>query len=274
MEAAAQLPTRIEQDRDHTHGLLGVVAAMPERVQGGRKELQMPEPAVHREGERPRRHSGDDDDKRYRDDKSRERRQYDAEGRLDHTRPDDRADADMGDAGTEQPADQGMRTACRERKKPARDIPDYGSDQRAENHALINRTSVDDADAEGLRDVQSEHGNRNEIENRGPDDGRERAQHAGRDDGGNRVCRVGKAVQKIKSERQRDKPDEHRECQRRAGHRRPAPVTGATDRQACSRTMLWISFPISSKQSITASRGWEISLPVTKAIGSSVAVPL
>src|SRR4051794_6797196 len=100
MEPAAQVTARIEQDCNHTHRLLGVVAAMPERVQRSRQELQTPEPAVHREGEGTRRDPGDDDDKRYCDDKSAQWRQHDAESSLNHTRPDDCTDTDMGDTGT------------------------------------------------------------------------------------------------------------------------------------------------------------------------------
>ncbi len=48
LEAAAEIALRIEQYGDDAHGLLGIVAAVPQRIERGRDELQGAEGAVDR----------------------------------------------------------------------------------------------------------------------------------------------------------------------------------------------------------------------------------
>ena len=168
----------IEQDRNDTHGLLGVVAAVPERVERCGHKLQVPEPPVNRERERTRRHPGHGDYEGDRNRKAGQRRQYYAECGLDHAGPNDCAQASMRDAGAKETPNQRMRAARRERQKPARDVPHDGPDQRAENHASVNGAGVDDAGPEGLRDVQPEYAKRDEIEERRPKHGRQGSQDA------------------------------------------------------------------------------------------------
>jgi hypothetical protein len=40
LKLAAEITLGIEQHRDDAHGLLGIVAAVPERIERGRDELQ------------------------------------------------------------------------------------------------------------------------------------------------------------------------------------------------------------------------------------------
>ena len=84
----------------------------------------------------------------------------------------------MRDPGTEQAANQRMRTARREREKPTGDVPRNGADQGTEDHASVDRGGVDDTGAEGLRDVQPEYCKRDEIEERRPKHGRQGPQDA------------------------------------------------------------------------------------------------
>ena len=84
----------------------------------------------------------------------------------------------MRDPGTEQAPNQRMRTARREREKPTGDIPRNGPDQGAEDHASVDRGGVDNAGAEGLRDVQPEYCKRDKIEECGPKHGRQGPQDA------------------------------------------------------------------------------------------------
>jgi len=74
MEAPALRAAGIEQDRNDTHGFLGVVAAVPERVKGCGHKLQVPEAPVNRERERTRRHPGHGDNEGHRHGKAGQRR--------------------------------------------------------------------------------------------------------------------------------------------------------------------------------------------------------
>ena len=48
VELRSHVALRIEQDRDDAHGLLGIVAAVPERIERGRDELRPAEEAIDR----------------------------------------------------------------------------------------------------------------------------------------------------------------------------------------------------------------------------------
>ena len=254
MKATALGAAGIEQDCDDAHGLLGVVTAVPERVKRCGHKLQVPEPPVHRERERTRRHPGHGDYESHRNGKAGQRRHHNAECGLNHAGPNDCVQASMGNAGAKETPNQRMRAARREGEKPARDVPHDCPDQRAENHARVNGAGVDDAGPEGLRDVQPEYAKRDEIEKRRPKHRCKRPQHASRDYRCNRVRRVMETIEKVKGEGEHNKTDEHRQGQRCCRHRPAQPLREPTARQACSRTMLWISFPMSSKQSTRVSR--------------------
>ena len=80
---------------------------------------------------------------------------------------------------------------------PRDDVPDDRPGQRAEDHAAVDDAGAHDARPDRLRHVQPEHRERDEIEERGPDDRRLRTQDARRHDGRDRVGRVVQAVQEI-----------------------------------------------------------------------------
>jgi hypothetical protein len=73
----------------------------------------------------------------------------------------------------------------------------------------VHAARVDDAFADGVRDVQREHEERQEVEGRGPGHGHARRQHTRRDDRGDRVRCVVEAVDVV--ERQRDEDDRNDE---------------------------------------------------------------
>ena len=73
--------------------------------------------------------------------------------------------------------------------------------KRAEDHRAVDDAGADDARAHRLRDVQPEYRERDEVEERGPDDRGLRAQHARRDHRRDRVGGVVQAVQEIEQQR-------------------------------------------------------------------------
>ena len=112
--------------------------------------------------------------------------------------------------------------------------------------------ALDDAGAHRLRDVQAEHRERDEVEERGPDDRRLRAQHARRHDGRDRVGRVVQAVQEIEQQRDGDQRDEDGETQRGSIHV-VVPGCGRTAAYTCLAVMDWMAFATSSHLSTTFS---------------------
>ena len=84
--------------------------------------------------------------------------------------------------------------------------------------------AVDDAAADGFGHMQAEEQERDEVEERGPGHGILRPQHAGRDDGGDRIRRVVQPVEKIKRQRDEDQRHQQRECEPDV-HRVRAPRT-------------------------------------------------
>ena len=102
------------------------------------------------------------------------------------------------------------------------------------------------------RDVQPEHRERDEIEERGPDDRRLRPQDARRHDGRDRVGRVVQTVQEIEQQRDRDQRDENGETQRGSIHV-VVPGCGRTAGYACLAVMDWMALATSSHLSTTFS---------------------
>ena len=107
----------------------------------------------------------------------------------------------------------------------------------------------DDAGADGLRHVQAEEQEGDEVEERRPDHRVLRAQHARRDDGGDRIGGVVQAVEEIERERDGDQARSAAAARARRVHQR-APCRA----QTCSITMPLISLATSSKRSTTFSR--------------------
>ena len=148
---AAALAVGVEQGRDDAHGLLGVVAAVPEGVERGRDELQAPEQPVH--GVRRRA----DEDPRH--GQHQHQRQGEAEGRREHdrgaggddARPDDHARPGLGDPRTQQAADEGVRARRRDAGVPGDQVPGDRAAERPQDHPVVDRRDVDDARARPSR---------------------------------------------------------------------------------------------------------------------------
>ena len=59
VKPALQLPLRVQERGDDSHRLLGVIAAVAQRIQRGRHKLEMSERIIHAEGRRPHKYPGD-----------------------------------------------------------------------------------------------------------------------------------------------------------------------------------------------------------------------
>src|ERR1700726_2181520 len=110
----------------------------------------------------------------------------------------------------------------------------------------IDDAGIDDPGADGLRDVKAEHQESDEIEERRPQHGILRPQHAGRDDGRNRIGSVVQSIEEVEQQRDSNQSDQNRKT-KRGIHCAALPYT-------CSMTMLLISFATSSNRSATFSR--------------------
>jgi hypothetical protein len=73
---------------------------------------------------------------------------------------------------------------------------------------VIDDRGIDDPGADGLGDVQAEHAEGDEVEESGPEHRILRPEHAGRDDGRDRVGGVMQAVQEVERERDGDEADQ------------------------------------------------------------------
>ncbi len=100
----------------------------------------------------------------------------------------------LGHAAADQPPDQGVRTGGRDAQCPGDQVPDDGADQRRKNNLGVDHARFDDAGADGVGHVESEHREGDEIEERGPEHRVLRPQHPGRH---NRRDRVGGVVQAV-----------------------------------------------------------------------------
>ncbi len=169
-----------------------------------------------------------------------------ASKRLRQPAPDRGRKSGLGHAAADQSADQGVRTGGRNAQSPGDQVPDDGADQGGEYHLRIDDAGFDDAGADGVRDVEPEHQEGDEIEERRPQHRILRPQHPGRDDGRDRVGGVVQSVEEVEQQRDCDQSDQNRKT-KRGVHCAALPYT-------CSITMLLISFATSSKRSATFSR--------------------
>ena len=114
------------------------------------------------------------------------------------------------------------------------------ADQRAEDHVVVDDRGVDDALADGRGDLQLEQQDRDEVEEGRPHDRLVGLQHAGGDDGRDRVRGVVEAVHEVEDERHDDQHDD------RGGER--ADIQGRSQ-------------PFSSTTpSITSATSWHLSV--------------
>ena len=214
VELAAQHALRIEQHGDDAHRLLRVVAAVSERIHRRREELQDAEPAIDRIGRPSSTGPVDDHHQELRQHEPEQRRQHDAERR--HARGPLETTAAMPALAMPAPASPPISAWLLLDGMPSPHVMTFQTiapDQRAEDDAAVDDAGADDARADGLRDVQAEHGERDEIEEGRPDHGDLRAQHARRDDRGDRVRGVVQAVQEIEHQRDGDEADQEGETE-------------------------------------------------------------
>ena len=112
--------------------------------------------------------------------------------------------------------------------------------------------------ADRLGDMQAEEQEGDEIEERRPGDRVLRPQHAGRDDGGDRVGRVVQAVEEIEGQRDGDQPDQDGKASAAAfmsvAKRCAIGDVTAKVLNTCSMTMPCMTLATSSKRSTTFSR--------------------
>ena len=105
---------------------------------------------------------------------------------------------------------------------------------------------LDDAGADGVGDIDAEHPERHEIEERRPEHRILRTQHPGRHDRRDRIGGVVQPVEEVEQQRDRDQSDQDGKT-KRGVHVAALPYT-------CSMTILLISLATSSKRSETFSR--------------------
>jgi hypothetical protein len=228
VELVAQHPLREEEDGDDAHRLLRIVAAVAQRVERRRQELQVTKVAVDGERRRFAARPVDDHHDELREHESEEWRDDDADRRDAQSAVDHGAEAGLRDGGAGQPADQRVAAARGNPQVPREHVPDDRAGQRAEDDAAIDDARVHDPGADRLRHVQTEHRERDEVEERRPGNGDLRAQHARCDHGGDRVRRVVQAVQEVEQERDRNQADENREPERIGAHDDPQTLIRAS----------------------------------------------
>ena len=125
------------------------------------------------------------------------------------------ARAGLGDAGADQPADQRMRAAGGNAGPPGDQIPGDRAHQGPEDHPRVDDLGGHDPGADGLRDMQPEDQERDEVEECRPHHRIARPQHARRDDGRDRVGGIVQAIEKIEHKRDHDQADQDRQAEYR-----------------------------------------------------------
>ncbi len=171
VELAAEMPLREQQHGDDAHGLLRVVAAMAERIERARDELQIAERPVDRAGvARTNSHETISTSSSARK-KPISRRQHDAPQRSCSTPLHTIAPTPaLADARADQAADQRVRRARRGDAGPPGDqVPGDRAHQRAEDHlrsATRRGSTMPRADRVGH--VQAEEQEGDEVEERRP----------------------------------------------------------------------------------------------------------
>ncbi len=107
--------------------------------------------------------------------------------------------------------------------KPLRDnLPDDRPRQRTEDHARVDNIGLNNAATDGFGDMQAKKQESDEVEKRCPGHRILRAQHAGRDDGRDRICRIIHPIEEVERKRDNNQAEQKRQSQRGGVHRRPA----------------------------------------------------
>ena len=170
---------RDQQQPDDAHRLLRVVAAVSDAVERGGGELQPPEPACPRGAARARRQAQDTaiiSSAPSVMPSSGETKMkiavFGDAGRQQGPR------AGLGDRRADHAADQRVRRAGGDAVVPGDHVPDDRADQRAEDHVVVDRHGIDDALADGRRDLEVKDEDRDEVEECRPDHRLVGPQHA------------------------------------------------------------------------------------------------
>ena len=163
---------------------------------------------------------------------------------FDQAGPDHDVEPRLGDARPDEAAHQRMRRTRRNAEHPGGDVPGDGADQRAQDDARIDDPGIDDPGPQGLRHMEAEEQEGDEVEERRPEHRVLRAQHPRRDDGGDGIGRVVQAVEEVEEQGDGDE----------AGQRRQREGGGVHARHTFSITMPLISLATSSNRSTTSSR--------------------
>lgn len=218
---------------------------MAQRIERSRDELQLAEHPVGALRGEAAEDPADDQHQHQRQKQPDGGRDDDRSTGLEHAAPHNRAQACLGGASAQQPADQRMAGRRGDAQRPGDEVPGDRAHQSAEDHLRVDDRRVDNALAHRFGDVQAKEEEGDEVEEGGPGDGILRLQYAGRHDGRDRVRRVVQAIEKIKGQRDADQRDQQREEMGSMGRVRD---------QAWSMTRPLISFATSSNLSVTFSR--------------------
>ena len=235
---------RIEQHRDDAHGLLRVVAAMAERVERGRGELQDTEGADDSERRRARRGPGHDP--RPKPWQARTPPAVTARSQPVSSRARFQTAAERPALAMPAPTRPPINACELEDGMPSAQVIRFHTitpTSAAKITAAWMNQGLDDPRADGVGNVKPEHRKRDEIEERGPGHRIFRAQHPRRHDGRYRVRGIVQAVEEVEQQRNTDQDGEPREAQ--CGIHCPTPVR--------LRSTV-ISLATSSKRSATFSR--------------------
>ena len=151
VERLAQHALRIEQHGDDAHGLLRIVAAMAERIERGRDELQHAEGAGRRQTACCARTVHDTASTSS----SASTKPIAGDSTIAaavFSRPDQTIAPQpaLASPPPTKPADQRVRTARRDAEQPGDDVPDDRADQRREDHLRVDDIGIDDARAQRL----------------------------------------------------------------------------------------------------------------------------
>ena len=210
-----------QQQPDDADRLLRVVAAVAEAVEPGRDQLQAAEPVVDLAAARRARKMLATSTISS----APSRKPSTGETKMKSTvfpmpAAIERAGAGLGDHRADDAADQRVRRARRNAEPPGDEVPDDRADQRAEDDVMVDDAGLDDALADRRRDAEVEDEDRDDVEEGGEDDRLLRLEHAGRDDGGDRVGGVVEAVHEVERDRQHDQHRDDAERDLGSCHRR------------------------------------------------------
>src|SRR2546430_1659114 len=200
-----QLLLRHQQADDDAHGFLRVVGSVPERIRGGRADLEHAEGAVDLARERASQGPRQRHRQRQRQHEAHERRQHDEDERGDpFAGEQERREARLRHRGARVAADQGVRRRGGQPEPPGDEVPDDGAAEPSQDHGGVHGGQVHEPLAHGLGHRRPEQEDRNEVERRGPDYGGGRRQYPGRHHGGDGVRRVLEPVDQVEAQRGTD----------------------------------------------------------------------